>query len=136
MLLLRQALYQQNVNLYLAPTADGRPTWLPLMQTIGIEGRTFVVSANQAVRDDQLPDWITHGNADGKYISGGESCIVSPFGTVLGGPVWDEDGELLIHDIDFEECEKGRLDLDVAGSYSRNDSFHISVAGLDLSPPP
>ncbi|CAM1508941.1 Fc.00g026800.m01.CDS01 [Cosmosporella sp. VM-42] len=134
--LLRQALYQQNVNLYLAPTADGRPTWLPLMQTIGIEGRTFVVSANQAVRDDQLPEWITKGRSEGKYISGGGSCIVSPFGEVLGGPIWDKDGELLIHDLDFEECEKGRLDLDVAGSYSRNDSFHISVDGLDLSPPP
>lgn len=134
--LLRQSLYQQNVNLYLAPTADGRPTWLPLMQTIGIEGRTFVVSANQAVRDDQLPDWITKGHVEGKYLSGGGSCIVSPFGDVLVQPVWDKDGELLIHDIDFEDCERGRLDLDVAGSYSRNDSFQLSVAGLDLNPPP
>ena len=134
--LLRQALYQQNVNLYLAPTADGRPTWLSLMQTIGIEGRTFVVSANQAVRDDQLPKWITEGRSEGKYVSGGGSCIVSPFGKVLAGPIWDKGGELLIQDLDFEECEKGRLDLDVAGSYSRNDSFKIVVEDLDLSPPP
>ncbi|KAH8806141.1 carbon-nitrogen hydrolase [Xylogone sp. PMI_703] len=134
--LLRQALYQQNVNLFLAPTADGRPTWLPLMQTIGFEGRTFVVSANQVVRDDQLPDWISENPREGKFISGGGSCIISPFGKVLEGPSWNKDGDILIHDLDFEECEKGRLDLDVAGSYSRNDSFHLSVAGLDLSPPP
>ncbi|UKZ71152.1 uncharacterized protein TrAtP1_012114 [Trichoderma atroviride] len=134
--LLRQALYQQNVNLYLAPTADARPTWLPLMETIGYEGRCFVLSANQAVRDDQLPEWITEIKREGKMVSSGGSCIVSPFGQVLAGPLWDKDGELLIQELDFEECERGRLDLDVAGSYSRNDSFHLEVKGLDLIPPP
>ncbi|KAK1238897.1 hypothetical protein MKX08_005958 [Trichoderma sp. CBMAI-0020] len=134
--LLRQALYQQNVNLYLAPTADARPTWLPLMETIGYEGRCFVLSANQAVRDDQLPEWITEIEREGKLVSSGGSCIVSPFGQVLAGPLWDKDDELLIQELDFEECERGRLDLDVAGSYSRNDSFHLEVKGLDLIPPP
>lgn len=134
--LLRQALYQQNVKLYLAPTADARPTWLPLMETIGYEGRCFVLSANQAVRDDQLPEWITEIKREGKMVSPGGSCIVSPFGQVLAGPLWDKDGELLIQELDFEECERGRLDLDVAGSYSRNDSFHLEVKGLDLIPPP
>jgi nitrilase len=134
--LLRQALYQQNVNLYLAPTADARDTWKPLMETIGYEGRCFVLSANQAVRDDQLPEWITEVKREGKMVSTGGSCIISPFGEVLAGPLWDKDGELLIRELDFEECERGRLDLDVAGSYSRNDSFHLEVKGLDLIPPP
>ncbi|KAJ5083354.1 hypothetical protein N7456_012781 [Penicillium angulare] len=156
--LLRQSLYSQNVNLYLAPTADSRDTWLPLMRTIGGEGRTFVLSSNQCVRYNELPTWITENASPGdksadanRYISRGGSCIVGPLGEVLGGPIWevcpddspdmnvsnsdDVDG-LVISEIDLEDCERGRLDMDVAGSYSRNDAFKLTVEGLDLNPPP
>jgi nitrilase len=292
--LLRHSLYSQNVNLYLAPTADARDTWLSLMRTVACEGRCFVLSANQCVRKKDLPEWIygktveespfededgnerlhkrrsivtesgneiaipvdrrddleeavigdgqdttklhrrkssivtEHGHeiilpalgekgprrtvsggkgeidstakpskasfvtedgheialsSDGsKYyasraIGGGDenmngmrhgrkesfltedgheiicptiakinghgskktksmesktestgssefacrggSCIISPSGEVLAGPLWEKENELLIVDVDFDDCLRGRLDLDVAGSYSR-----------------
>lgn len=238
--LLRFSLYAQNVNLYLAPTADARETWVPLMRTVACEGRAVVLSANQCVRRGDLPGWISGGEGgggegDGKvvrrasfvtktvdnheitwpasnskassepalaggkttngtsslhlstipaddeavqnprspqsaapnnhilalpsqdasnpqpsppttqnqntdnendFVSRGGSCIISSTGAILAGPLWDVQNELLTATVDFEDCERGRLDLDVAGSYSRNDSFELRVAGLDLSPPP
>ncbi|KAL0940414.1 nitrilase [Colletotrichum truncatum] len=229
--LLRQALYAQNINLYLAPTADGRDTWLPLMRTAACEGRCFVVSSNMAVRppgaasngqengeerdadvysprarrnsclteegfEIALPEGGKDGNSsnnnnasgettnpsprrrrksviieDGNeivlccdddepangartngaakttaaktnglksadWISRGGSCIVGPFGDVLAGPQWEDDESLIYSDVDFQDCIRGRLDIDTAGSYSRNDSFKFSVEGLDLDPLP
>ena len=280
--LLRQSIYSQNVNLYLAPTADGRDTWLSLMRTVGCESRAFVLSANQCCKKSHLPDWISGGSTqkeatstrrkpigeastrptplsgrrtstitktddghelclpscdsqDGQlngdsafpdgvgrrrtsisptskrrrstlvtdedgheiclpmpdqemkhpipedaidtsnsaiasdesalvlppseaasrpssakqmnvngtfgeedeFISRGGSSIVSPLGEVLAGPIWEtENTHLLIAECDFDDCERGRLDLDVAGSYSRSDAFKLVVEGLDLNPPP
>ncbi|KAK2046694.1 carbon-nitrogen hydrolase [Colletotrichum somersetense] len=213
--LLRQALYAQNVNLYLAPTADGRDTWLPLMRTVACEGRCFVVSSNMAVRQAApaspstsssaaacvvedgfeialpakpangattagprpphrrrksviiedgneivLPGEVEplptngHSDADGSssrgtngtktaaaaaaadWVSRGGSCIVGPFGDVLAGPQWEDDEGIIYADVDFDDCVRGRLDIDVGGSYSRNDSFNFSVDGLDLDPLP
>lgn len=270
--LLRQSIYSQNVNLYLAPTADARDTWLSLMRTVGSEGRAFVLSANQCCKKSHLPAWISrskeesdpttqrrkpaeeantrptllggrrrtstitrtedghelclpacegksdqvngdaqtdsstarrtslsptskrrrstvvtdedghelilptpdqevsqtipegvedsaimpddspessspnkirlqsNGHAENEpdeFVSRGGSCIISPLGDVLAGPIWEtEDITLLVTECDFDDCERGRLDLDVGGSYSRSDAFKLTVEGLDLDPPP
>lgn len=201
----RQALYAQNINLYLAPTADGRDAWLSLMRTIGIEGRCFTVSSNMAVRKDGTRDassqasptrsrarrnstftnegfeialpstsparhkrrksvidengneivlccdeengidpgdtspgtqHVQHTPKADSWTSRGGSSIVSPYGDVLAGPQWEDDEGIIYADIDLRECIRGRLDLDAAGHYSRNDSFNFSVNGLDLDPLP
>lgn len=247
--LLRQALYQQNINLYLAPTADGRDSWLSLLRTIALEGRCFVVSSNMCVRGDQqqqpqqpsttnggvtesthrhppIPNHATGhsssrrrnscmtadgfeialpgaspgcggsgkeakkgrrrsvfdedgneivlghedavppiavvgeedanggttkksptqgtaglGTANGSsqaghapsagFVSRGGSSIVSPMGDVLAGPQWEDAKGLLYADVDFEDCIRGRLDLDAAGSYSR----YFTLAGRWLAGP-
>jgi nitrilase len=71
-----------------------------------------------------------------EFVSRGGSCIISPLGEVLAGPLWEVEDELLVVEADFEDCERGRLDFDAGGSYSRSDQFKLSVEGLDLAPPP
>ncbi|KAI1634181.1 carbon-nitrogen hydrolase [Biscogniauxia mediterranea] len=234
--LLRQSLYAQNVNLYLAPTADNRDAWLALVRTVALEGRCFVVSSNMCVpppsaagsgpgagagagvgvgmgmgmggqmrtmkrrrsrrrssvidedgneivlpdlaapattttnalrrtlstvssdavaaEEDDNPPPHPHplpphprprptaaateaaGGGGGEYISRGGSAIVSPSGEVLAGPQWEDPEGIIYADVDFEDCVRGRLDLDAAGSYSRNDSFKLTVEGLDFDPLP
>ena len=71
-----------------------------------------------------------------EYVSRGGSCIVGPLGEFAREPVWENSDELVVAEVDFEDCTRGKLDFDVAGHYSRSDQFHLSVAGLDLVPPP
>jgi len=40
-------MYAQGVELYCAPTADDRPTWIPSMTHIALEGRVFVLRPAQ-----------------------------------------------------------------------------------------
>jgi nitrilase len=54
--LARAAIYSQNVEIYCAPTADHRETWLATMQHIGREGSTWVIGVGPAVEDRDIPD--------------------------------------------------------------------------------
>jgi len=71
-----------------------------------------------------------------EYVSRGGAGIVHPTGTTVVGPVWEKQDELLWTEADFEDCERGHLDFDVTGHYSRPDAFRLEVEGLELVPPP
>jgi len=53
--LARMAMYQKGVQIYLAPTADARLSWQSTLQHIALEGRCFVLAANQWVTRDMYP---------------------------------------------------------------------------------
>jgi nitrilase len=124
--LLRTALYEDGVQLWLAPTADSRDSWLATMRHVAIEGRCFVLSANQHARRRDYPDdYPLEDTLDADaIITRGGSCIIDPYGTVLAGPVFDEDA-LLVADLDLGATIRARLDLDVTGHYARPDVFAL-----------
>jgi nitrilase len=124
---LRLAMYGQRIELYCAPTVDDRETWLPTMRHIALEGRCFVLSANQFTRRRDYPDDypIDLDDPDAIIIAGG-SCIVDPRGQVLAGPARDE-ATILVADLDLDEVARGALDLDVVGHYARPDVFRLLV---------
>jgi nitrilase len=126
--LVRTAMYAKGVEIYCAPTADGRDTWLPTVQHIAQEGRCFVLSCNQFARRRDYPaDYPTaFGNDPDAVLSRGGSCIIGPLGQILAGP--DFNGEtILTADLDLGEIARARLDFDVVGHYSRPDVFQLVV---------
>jgi nitrilase len=125
---LRQAMYAQGVELYCAPTADDRPTWIASMTHIALEGRVFVLTACQAIRVDDYPDWYQQelGEDPGSYLMRGGSAIIAPDGSVLAGPLFDTEG-ILDAEIDLADITRGHLDMDAVGHYSRPDVFELRV---------
>ena len=45
--LMRAAMYGKGIEIYCAPTADARDSWVASMRHIAVEGRCFVLSCNQ-----------------------------------------------------------------------------------------
>jgi nitrilase len=124
---LRLAMYGQGIELYCAPTVDDRETWLPTMRHIAFEGRCFVLSACQYARRHDYPsDYPVEADGPEAVLIGGGSVIVDPLGQVLAGPA--RDGEaILTADLDLDEIERGKFDLDVVGNYARPDIFALTV---------
>lgn len=114
----RMKLYEQDVQIYLAPTADYRSSWQASMQHIACEGRCFVLGCNQFVRKDMYPDALQAAlhNQPAIMCQGG-SVIVSPLGEVLAGPLYGTEGTLFAT-LDLEEVIKSKMDFDAIGHYS------------------
>ena len=131
---LRLAMYGRGIQLYCAPTVDDRETWLPTMRHIALEGRCFVLSANQFARRSDYPaDYPIAPTDPDTVLIGGGSCIVDPAGRVLAGPARDDEA-ILTADLDLDEIARGTFDLDVVGHYARPDVFRLTVDDRPLAP--
>ena len=125
---MRLHMYSKGIQIYCAPTADERETWVSTMRHVALEGRCFVLSANQyTTRADYPTDYATvQGDDPATVVSRGGSCIVNPFGQLLAGPNYDGPG-ILTADLDMGEIPRGKYDFDVVGHYARPDVFQLQV---------
>jgi len=125
--LARMAMYEQGVDIYLAPTADSRESWQASMQHIALEGRCYVLGCNQVVKkSDYPPAYQEEVSSQAELMCPGGSVIISPMGEILAGPLWGEEG-LLTADIAPDLLLKSKLDFDVSGHYARPDVFSFEV---------
>ena len=121
--------YSLGSQIYCAPTVDDRPTWMPSMIHIAVEGRCFVLSACQYATEKDYPQG--HATAPDKIIISGGSLIVSPFGTVLAGPSRKAE-EILTAELDLDDVTRGKFDLDTVGHYARPDGkWSVRCFGRD-----
>lgn len=125
--LARLSVYQQAPQIYVAPTADARPTWPATLQHIACEGRCYVLGANQFFRRTDYPEaYQSFLDEDELILCRGGSAIVSPQGEFIAGPLWDQEG-ILTAEIELDEVLKNKLDFDVMGHYTRPDLFEFKV---------
>jgi nitrilase len=126
--MLRMHMYARGVQIYCAPTADDRETWLSTMRHVALEGRCFVLGCNQFARRSDYPaDYpAIQGDDPATVMSRGGSCIVDPLGRVLAGPAFDGPA-ILTADLDLDEIARGKFDFDVVGHYARPDVFRLVV---------
>ena len=134
--LARMAMYSKGVEIYLAPTADARDSWQSTLRHIACEGRCFVLGCNQFVTKEMYPDdleGLDELDEHPDVICRGGSAIISPFGEVLAGPLYDKEG-ILFADIDLAEVARSKFDFDVVGHYARPDVFQLVVNESPLLP--
>jgi nitrilase len=126
--LLRTKMYEQNIQLYCAPTMDDRETWVSSMQHIAKEGRCYVFGSCQFLKRKDYPeDYPSHLSQDPEavYLKGG-SCIINPMGEILSGPNFQAE-TILYADVDLSSIIRYRFDFDAVGHYSRPDIFKLTT---------
>lgn len=128
--LVRYALYEKGVELYLAPTYDEGSTWNASMRHIGKEGRCFVSGCCMVLKKEdvlqKLPQLKPYYKDVGEWINKGNSLMTDFNGTVIVGPLNAEEG-ILLADIDFHKLRASKWNLDVAGHYARSDAFKLDT---------
>jgi nitrilase len=133
--LLRMYMYSQGIQIYCAPTADHRDTWLSSIRHIAMEGRCFVLSSCQYLtRADCPKDYdAIQGNDPETILMRGGSSIIGPLGQILAGPHFDGPC-ILAADLDLDEIPGSKYDFDVVGHYARPDIFQLHVNTQPMPP--
>lgn len=119
----RFALYDQGIDLYLAPTWDYGPDWHATLKHIARESGCWVASSSTAIQGKDTGLDIFEKE---EWLSGGDAVLIKPFGDVIAGPL-SKKKENLTADYDLQEIIIGRRSLDVAGHYSRPDIFTLKI---------
>jgi len=123
--LARAALYQDGIEIYLAPTADDSEEWHDSMKHIARESRAFVVSCCVFQRASSYPHDVPLAEGD-ELVGRGGSAILGPEGSYLAGPLWDEEG-ILYAELDPQQLYRARQRFDPAGHYSRPDLLKLEI---------
>ena len=127
--LARMSMYEKGVEIYLAPTTDHRDSWQATMRHIACEGRCFVLGCNQFITKDMYPSnlpGIEDLKGQQEIMSRGGSVVVDPFGKIIAGPLFDEEG-IVYAELNMDLIERARMDFDPIGHYNRPDVFKFKA---------
>lgn len=120
--LARWALYQGGPQIWVAPTADDSDSWQATVRHIAIEAGAFVISVPQYLPRSAFPDDFPADIGDADCLGRGGAVVIDPMGTVIGGPLYDEEG-MVVADCDLRVGLRAKRWFDSVGHYSRPDLF-------------
>lgn len=128
--LARQVLHNSGEDIHIASWPQVKEMNLVASRHYAFEGRCFVIASGAIMRASELPSELEpidllKQNPDAFVLRGG-SAIIAPDGTVLAGPVYDEE-VILTAEIDLARVKEESLTLDVTGHYSRPDIFEVKL---------
>jgi nitrilase len=131
--LARFAMYDQGVDIWVAPTLATHEPWVASLRHIARESGCHVIGVAPAARFCDVPadvpdrDRLWRGaEPHGDWMLDGYSAIVDPAGTVLAGPLIREEG-ILYADLDLDDGRARRRLFDPVGHYNRPDVFRLVV---------
>jgi nitrilase len=131
--LARFAVYDQGVDIWVAPTLATHEPWVASLRHIARESGCHVIGVAPAARFCDVPDDVPDrdrlwrgAEPHGDWMLDGYSAIVDPAGTVLAGPLIREEG-ILYADLDLDDGRARRRLFDPVGHYNRPDVFRLVV---------
>ncbi len=127
--LARHALYESGTQILVSPTWDKSPNWIQTMQHVAREGGVFVISTCMALKINDIPEEYEFKKLypEGReWINIGNSCIISPKGQLLAGPLEAQEG-ILYADLNMNDIIETKRMFDVVGHYSRPDVFEFRL---------
>lgn len=129
--LARAALYQQGIDIYLAPTWDNSESWLCTLRHIAREGRVFVIGTNTCLHARDVPRTLPgagdlYAGDEEDWLARGNTVIIGPDGDVICGPITGEPG-MLVTTLELDRLASARREFDPVGHYARDDVFQLSV---------
>ncbi len=122
----RQRLHESGEDIHVAAWPHVKEMNLVASRHYAFEGRCFVVAAGAIMHTRDLPPELEPagelaGHPDALVLRGG-SVIIGPDGTLLAGPVYDEE-IILTAEINLARITEEYLTMDVTGHYARPDVF-------------
>ncbi len=123
--LLRVALYEKGITIFISCNTNDNPEWQATTQHIALEGRCFFINADLFIRKEAYPkDLKTYSEVEklSDITCRGGSSVVDPKGHIIAGPVWDKE-EIIYADLDMSMVYANKMEFDPVGHYARPDVF-------------
>ena len=128
--LARQVLHQSGEDIHIAAWPQVKEMNLIASRHYAFEGRCFVIACGALMRASELPAELEPmelvSQQPDSFVLNGGSAIIAPDGSLLAGPVFEEE-VILTADLDLSRIAQESLALDVTGHYTRPDIFEVKL---------